>query len=112
MDERASQTGEFLDTELGVREAGMTSVRRLRFCDRPKSHSRQNGISTPHDRVRFCRPVIREGQGPDFHVIAKVFGEGRRQVNFDEMHRIANIIGAKRIVRGSSARRGSATWLQ
>jgi hypothetical protein len=46
------------------------------------------------------------GQVPDFHVVAKVFGEGRRQIKVDEIHRIANLIGARRIVWGGVGHTG------
>jgi tetratricopeptide (TPR) repeat protein len=47
------------------------------------------------------------GQVPDIHVVAKVFGEGRRQIKVEEIHRIANLIGAKRIVWGGVGHTGA-----
>lgn len=48
------------------------------------------------------------GRIPDYYVITKVFGEGRRLIKLDEIHRIANLIGAKRIVWGGVGHMGVA----
>lgn len=47
------------------------------------------------------------GQVPDFQVIAKVFGEGRREIKIEDIHRIANLISAKRIIWGAVGHTGT-----
>jgi hypothetical protein len=46
------------------------------------------------------------GRVPDLNVIAKVFGDGRRQISIEEIRRIAGLIGAKRIIWGAVGHTG------